>query len=72
MDFIKNLEPIIICDIGASPFTETGFIDNLFNNTNSKIVGFEPNNLEFQKYYFCLIDFLRAFAQYYCFFSQHQ
>ena len=49
MDFIKNLEPIIICDIGASPFTETDFIDDLFNNTNSKIVGFEPNNLEFQK-----------------------
>ena len=49
MDFIKNLEPIIICDIGASPFTETDFIDDLFDNTNSKIVGFEPNNLEFQK-----------------------
>ena len=49
MDFIKNLEPIIICDIGASQFTETDFIDDLFNNTNSKIVGFEPNNLEFQK-----------------------
>ena len=49
MDFIKNLEPIIICDIGASRFTETDFIDDLFDNTNSKIVGFEPNNLEFQK-----------------------
>ena len=49
MDFIKNLEPIIICDIGASPSEETDFIDDLFDNTNSKIVGFEPNNLEFQK-----------------------
>jgi FkbM family methyltransferase len=49
MDFIKNLEPIIICDIGASPSEETDFIDDLFDNTNSKIVGFEPNNSEFQK-----------------------
>ena len=29
MDFIKNLEPIIICDIGASQFTETDFIDDI-------------------------------------------
>ena len=49
MNFIKNLEPITICDIGASPVDKTEFIENLFNNTNSKIIGFEPNIEEFKK-----------------------
>ena len=39
MDFIKNLEPIVICDIGASPINKTEFIDKLFTNSNSKIIG---------------------------------
>ena len=49
MDFIKNLEPIVICDIGASPINKTEFIDKLFNNSNSKIIGFEPNIDQFNK-----------------------
>lgn len=49
MDFLKNKKPIIICDIGASPIDKTLFIDDLFNNTLSSIVGFEPNKSEFEK-----------------------
>ena len=49
INFIKNETPIIICDIGASPIDKTDFIDELFNNTESKIIGFEPNNDEFIK-----------------------
>ena len=49
MDFIRNLEPIIICDIGASPIDKTEFIEKLFNNSNSKIIGFEPNIDQFNK-----------------------
>ena len=49
MNFLKNKKPIIICDIGASPIDKTDFIDNLFANTFSKIIGFEPNKDEFQK-----------------------
>ena len=33
MEFIKNLIPIIICDIGASPIDGDNFINELFNNT---------------------------------------
>ena len=49
INFIKNETPIIICDIGASPIDKTDFIDELFNNTESKLIGFEPNNDEFIK-----------------------
>ena len=49
INFIKNNSPIIICDIGASPIDKTEYIDELFNNTNSKIIGFEPNEEEFNK-----------------------
>ena len=49
MKFIKNYSTISICDIGASPCEPTEFVENLFNNTNSKIVGFEPNTDEFKK-----------------------
>ena len=49
INFIKNETPIIICDIGASPIDKTDFIDELFNNTKSKIIGFEPNKDEFIK-----------------------
>ena len=49
MDFIKNSEPIMICDIGAAPSDKTDFIDDLFANTNSKLIGFEPNPDEFSK-----------------------
>jgi len=49
IDFIKNETPIVICDIGASPMEKTNFIDDLFNNTHSKLVGFEPNVDEYNK-----------------------
>jgi len=49
INFIKNNSPIIICDIGASSIDKTEFIDELFNNTNSKLIGFEPNEEEFNK-----------------------
>ncbi len=49
MDFLKNKKPIVICDIGASPIDKTNFIEDLFNNTFSRIIGFEPNKEEFQK-----------------------
>ena len=49
INFIKNDTPITICDIGASSIEETKFIDELFNNTNSKLIGFEPNEEEFNK-----------------------
>jgi len=43
LNFIKNKTPIIICDIGASPIDKTDFIENLYENTFSKLIGFEPN-----------------------------
>ena len=49
INFIKNNSPIIICDIGASKIDQTEYIDELFNNTNSKLIGFEPNEEEFNK-----------------------
>ena len=49
INFIKNNSPITICDIGASSIDKTEFIDELFNNTNSKLIGFEPNEEEFNK-----------------------
>ena len=49
IDFIKSKTPINICDIGASPIDNTDFIQTLFNNCNSKIIGFEPNIHEFKK-----------------------
>ena len=49
INFIKNNSPIIIGDIGASSIDKTEFIDELFNNTNSKLIGFEPNEEEFNK-----------------------
>ena len=42
-------EPIVICDIGASPTDPTPFIDNLMNTTNSFLYGFEPNEDEYKK-----------------------
>ena len=47
--FIKNTTPISICDIGASPIDKTDFIENLFENCDSEIIGFEPNIDEFKK-----------------------
>ena len=49
LDFFTNKTPLVICDIGASPIDKTEFIDDLFNNTNSKLLGFEPNKDEFEK-----------------------
>ena len=49
IDFIRNTSPIYICDIGASPIDKTDFIDDLYNNSNCKIIGFEPNTEEYNK-----------------------
>ena len=49
IDFLKINNPIQICDIGASPVDETDFIEELLDNTDSRLIGFEPNENEFQK-----------------------
>ena len=49
MDFIKNLELISICDIGASACDPTNHIEDLLNNTKSLLYGFEPNKDEYLK-----------------------
>ena len=49
IDFLKINNPIQICDIGASPIDETDFIEELLDNTDSRLIGFEPNENEFQK-----------------------
>ena len=49
MNFLKNKNPIIVCDIGASPVDKTAFIEKIINNTFSKLIGFEPNKKEFEK-----------------------
>ena len=49
INFIEPETPIQICDIGASPVDKTDFIEELLMNTNSKLIGFEPNNNEFRK-----------------------
>jgi len=49
INFIQTETPIQICDIGASPIDKTDFIEELLINTNSKLIGFEPNDDEFQK-----------------------
>jgi len=48
-EIINTKEPIIVCDIGASPVEPTSFIDDLINNTNAILYGFEPNEDEFKK-----------------------
>ena len=47
--FIETETPIQICDIGASPKDKTKFLEELFMSTNSTLIGFEPNNNEFEK-----------------------
>jgi FkbM family methyltransferase len=49
LGIINTKEPIVVCDIGASPCDATPFIDDLINNTNSILYGFEPNKDEFKK-----------------------
>ena len=49
MDFIKNLESILICDIGASACDPTNHLEDLLNNTKSLLYGFEPNKDEYLK-----------------------
>ena len=49
MNFIQTTTPIQVCDIGASPIDKTEFIEILLDETNSKIIGFEPNKDEFIK-----------------------
>ena len=46
---IKTETPTVICDIGASSIDPTVHIDNLINNTNCILYGFEPNKTEFEK-----------------------
>lgn len=48
---INPKEPIVICDIGASSIDTNIWtsIDDLMNNTNSILYGFEPNQDEFSK-----------------------
>ena len=45
----KTATPTVICDIGASSIDPTDHIDNLINNTNCILYGFEPNKTEFEK-----------------------
>ena len=67
INFIETPSPIKICDIGAIPIDSTNFIDELFENTNSELIGFEPNINEFQrlkkhnkkKYYLLIIEFFK-------------
>ena len=49
MKFIKNDSKIIVCDIGASPCDPTEHLEELLNNTESFLYGFEPNEEEFNK-----------------------
>ena len=49
IEFIKTKTPIQICDIGASSKDNTKFLEELFINTNSTLIGFEPNNDQFEK-----------------------
>lgn len=49
MNFLKNKNPIKICDIGASAIDKTDFIDNLTKNAYCNLIGFEPNDSEFEK-----------------------
>ena len=49
MDYVSNNSKIIACDIGASNCDPTPHIDNLLKNTDSKLYGFEPNKIEFEK-----------------------
>ncbi len=49
MKFIKNNSEIVVCDIGASPCDPTDHIEELLDNTNSFLYGFEPNEKEFKK-----------------------
>jgi FkbM family methyltransferase len=49
LGIINTKEPIVICDIGASPIEPTPFIDDLMSSTNSILYGFEPNEDEYKK-----------------------
>ena len=49
MNFIKELISIEICDIGAGNSEATPFLDNIINNCETHIAGFEPNEVEFNK-----------------------
>ena len=49
LGIINTKEPIVICDIGASPIEPTPFIDDLMSSTNSILYGFEPNIDEYKK-----------------------
>ena len=49
MKFIRNNSKIIVCDIGASPCDPTEHLEELLNNTESFLYGFEPDEEEFNK-----------------------
>lgn len=49
MKFIKEIIDINICDIGAGVSECVPFLENIANNCNIHITGFEPNPEEFNK-----------------------
>ena len=49
LEIINTQEPIVICDIGASPIDPTPFIEDLMSSTDSILYGFEPNEDEYKK-----------------------
>jgi FkbM family methyltransferase len=49
LEIINTKEPIVICDIGASPIDPTPFIEDLMSSTDSILYGFEPNEDEYKK-----------------------
>ena len=49
---INTKKPIVICDIGAANLdSHQNFINDLFNNTNSIIYGFEANEKEYSNHW---------------------
>ena len=49
LEIINTKEPIVICDIGASPIDPTPFIEDLMSSTDFILYGFEPNEDEYKK-----------------------
>jgi len=49
LEIINPKEPIVVCDIGASDIDPSPSIEDLINNTNAILYGFEPNEDEFNK-----------------------
>ena len=64
MNFIKNITPINICDIGASLCDPTHHLEELLKNTNSFLYGFEPNPEEYDKIKLLELDGNKEFFNY--------